>query len=110
MANHPITITGINTAENKLILSDNGHTYVDPGDTVSWLIGQNSGVSAITAINDDVAADVFSPDPSKVGNSNNWQGTVNSNIARGSVENYTIVYTKSTGEACAYDPKIEVNP
>jgi hypothetical protein len=107
MANHPITITGI--ADNKLVLSDNGHTFVNPGDTVTWIVGNNSGVSSITAITDNVTVDVFSPDPSKVGNSNNWQGTVNPNIAKGSVETYTIGYTTGN-QSCSFDPKIEVNP
>jgi hypothetical protein len=110
MANRPITITGINPADNSLILSDNGNTNVDPGDTVTWQIGQSSGVASITGIVDDVTTDVFSPDPSQLANSNNWQGTVNPSIARGSIETYTINYTKSSGGAGQHDPKISVNP
>ena len=112
MANRPITITGSNPATGSLTLSDNGNTNVDPGDTVTWLIGQNSGVATINAVSDyPNSTDVFNPDPAPVGNSTNWQGTVNPGIAPGSEETYFIQWTASNGGGpYTYDPKIQVNP
>jgi hypothetical protein len=112
MANRPITILGINPSDNSLILSDNGNTNVNPSDTVSWHIGQNSGVAAITAITDNNnSTDVFNPDPAPIANSTNWQGTVSPTIAKGTVENYTILWVAASGSGMfRYDPKISVNP
>ncbi len=111
MANRPINITGIGPG-GALILSDNGNTNVDPGDTVTWNIGQNSGVASITGILDNASStDIFSPDPTLQPNSSSWQGTVNPSIARGSEETYTINYTRSAGgEPERFDPKLQVNP
>lgn len=113
MANRPINITGSNTSTGALTLSDNGNTNVDPGDTVQWLIGNNSGVGSIDAITDyPNSTDVFNPDPAPIGNGNaNWQGTVNPNIARGAEETYSIQWTPAGGGGpYTYDPKIQVNP
>jgi hypothetical protein len=114
MANRPITIVGSNTSTGALTLSDQGKTNVDPGDTVTWLIGQNSGVQSVTAVTDyPNSTDVFNPDPAKMGsgNSANWQGTVNPNIAKGSEETYYIQWTaENGGGSFTYDPKIQVNP
>jgi len=107
MANHPITITGVSNGQP--VLSDNGRTQVDPGDTVTWNIGNNSGVSEITGIIDNSAIDVFSPDPTQLGGSTSWRGTVNPSIGRGSEETYTINFT-SGGMQHSYDPIIQVNP
>jgi outer membrane receptor for ferrienterochelin and colicin len=49
MANRPITIQGINP-DNTLILSDNGNTVASRGDTITWNIGNNSGVTSITEL------------------------------------------------------------
>ncbi|HEX5652172.1 MAG TPA: hypothetical protein VFX58_03805 [Chitinophagaceae bacterium] len=112
MANRPITITGINPADNSLILSDNGTTVANPGDTVTWLIGQNSGVASITGITDNsTPTDVFNPDPAPVASSSNWQGTINPGINAATEEYYTINYTKTSTEGSfKFDPKIQVNP
>jgi len=107
MVNHSIRITGI--VNGVLQLSDNGITNVDPGDTVTWSISPNSGVASITGIVDNSQIDIFNPDPAVQGNGS-WMGTVNSSIARGSEENYTINYTTSSNEAGTFDPKIKVNP
>ena len=107
MANHSITITGISNGQP--VLSDNGRTYVDPSDTVTWILGQNSGVTAITSIVDDVTTNVFDPNPAQVGGSTNWKGTINPLIAPGSEETYTINYT-SGGTEHSFDPIIQVNP
>jgi len=105
-----ITITASNSATGDLTLSDNGDTTANRGTTVTWVIGPNSGVSSITAIsNKSTSVDVFSPDPSQVGNSSNWQGTVNPNLAVPSEEDYNIYWDDSSGTNHCYDPKIRVN-
>ncbi len=121
MQNYNITITGstpntVDPNQSSLTLSDNGQTDVDPGDSVTWKIGTGSGLGSIYSINDDVAStDVFGPDasdePAAQGNSGNWKGTVNPNIARGSMENYTICWLTDSGSGpYCYDPKIQINP
>ena len=111
MANRPINITGID-GQGNLILSDNGNTNVDPGDTVTWNIMNNSGVASITAIVDDSTVDLFSPDPSAINSSPgaSWQGTISSSATRGAEETYHINYTTTSGRTCSHDPVIKVNP
>ena len=111
MANRPIHITGIES-DGSLILSDNGQTNVDPGDTVTWIIDNGSGVAAITGIENSGPDDVFAPnDPAPVGSSSNWRGTVNPEIPPNSEENYIINYTRKNGRGSgSFDPKIQVNP
>ncbi len=110
--NIPITITGIDPNDScRLILSDNGNSNVDPGDTVTWNIRPNIGVASITNIYADAGStDVFLPDPSAQGNSGNWRGTINPAIAPNAIENYTICWTSTSGTACCFDPRITVNP
>lgn len=110
--NHTITITNGDPVTGILTLSDHGQTDVDPSDTVTWIIGQNSGVGSITAISDDPnSTDVFNPDPALVGGSTNWKGTINPSIAKGTIEDYTICWKTSSGTTPpCYDPKIAVNP
>ena len=111
MANHPITIEGIN-ADGTLDLSDKGITKVDGGDTVTWKIGNKSGVAVITGIiRKPGTIDLFAPnDPAPVGGSTHWQGIVNEKVERDSVEDYTIDYIKVEGnERGSFDPKIQVN-
>jgi hypothetical protein len=113
MANRPINITGSNTSTGDLTLSDNGNTSANPGDTVTWNIGPNCGVSSISGINDDISStNVFEPDPARMpGNNTSWQGTVNPDIDEDTTENYTIVwYDTSGGGPHSYDPLIQVNP
>jgi len=107
MPNRPITITGIENGQ--LVLSDNGNTNVNPGDTVTWKIGTDSGVASITGIVDDSTIDVFSPDPTQKQNSTSWEGTVRSDVTPGTVENYHITYTTTSGGTGSHDPKISVN-
>lgn len=112
MANRPINITGIDPSTGQLILSDNGQTNVDPGDTVTWNIMNNSGVASITSIVDDTTTNLFSTQPTAQ-NSNagsSWQGTISSSAQRNAEEDYTINYTTDAGETCRHDPKIIVNP
>jgi hypothetical protein len=112
MANRPINITGSNTSTGALTLSDNGNTSANPGDTVTWNIGQNSGVSSIDDISDDASStNVFDPDPEKMpGNTSSWQGTVNANITTSASESYTIKWYDASGVLHSYDPIIQVNP
>lgn len=121
--NYNITITACSPniahpTESGLTLSDNGQTNADPGDQITWKIGKDSGVGRISAISKDTnSVDVFGPpesnEPASQGRSGDWRGTINSNIARGSIEDYTIVwYTDANPEAGPYstDPKIKINP
>lgn len=109
MANRTITITGINS-DGTLILSDGGTTTANAGDTVTWVVGDNSGVASITGIIDDSEIDVFSPDPVPV-SSTSWQGTIKTTPPTSmETEEYTINYLK-IGDAVihSFDPKIQVN-
>ncbi len=108
--NHAIQIEGVNP-DNSLILSDRGHTNVDPGDTVTWLIKPNSGVHAITGITKkEHSINVFISGPNQVGNSNNWVGIVDPTIPKGSEEEYNILWTAASGgEVHVFDPKIQIN-
>jgi len=112
MANRPINIEGIDPTTGQLILSDHGNTSVDPGDTVTWNILNNSGVASITQIVDDSNIDLFSSDPAPQ-NSNSgasWQGTISSTATHGAQETYHINYTTTSGRTCSHDPRISVNP
>lgn len=110
MANWTITILGINS-DNTLKLSDGGSTTTSAGDTVAWVIGENSGVASITGIIDVSTIDVFSPDPVPV-SSTSWQGTINPTPPpRLETETYSINYLK-IGDSKIYtsDPEIQVKP
>jgi hypothetical protein len=110
-ATRPIHIQGIN-ADGTLQLSDHGNTTANPGDIIQWIIDNGSGVATISSIHDTSSTDVFSPDPTRQpGNSQNWQGTINSGITSYTEETYCIYYTKP-GSPVVYnqDPKISVNP
>jgi len=122
--NYNITITAsapnlTNPIESSLTLSDNGQTEADPGDTITWKIGRNSGVGRIDGItNDENSTDVFGPpasnEPGPLNQGNgSWRGTINSNISPGSNENYTISWYSDTnpeGGPYFYDPQITINP
>ena len=95
MANRPITILGIN-ADNSLDLSDHGKTIANPGDTVTWHVGHNSGVASITSIvNKASSPNVFNPLPAPLAGSSNWQGTIDPSITSVMEEDYSIGYTKN---------------
>ncbi len=112
-----ITITGSDANNGTLTLSDNGVTDATRREVITWIIGRNSGVSAITSITHDASSnEVFNPLPAKLpGNSTNWQGTVNPNLTfppgqNEIVENYTICWNDASGNNHCYDPQIKVNP
>lgn len=110
MANRPVTITGINE-DGTLILTNNGNVSANPSDTVTWLIGANSGVRSIDAVVDkSLPTDVFNPDPSLQPDSSSWQGTINPAISSAISETYIINYTDDNGVARRFDPVIQVNP
>lgn len=110
MANRPVTITGINN-DGTLQLTDNGNVSANPSDTVTWLIGANSGVQSIDAIVDkSLPTDVFNPDPTRQPNSTSWQGTINPAINSTVSETYIINYTDNNGVPHRFDPVIQVNP
>lgn len=110
MANHTITITGIDSNDD-LILSDDGMTTAHAGDTIAWVIDEDSGVASVTAITEIDGVDVFSPDPTPQ-SSISWAGIINPTPPPSPItETYTINYLK-IGDATIYtsDPKIQVNP
>jgi hypothetical protein len=108
-----ITITGSDASTGTLTLSDNGSTDANRGQIVTWVVNPNSGVSAITAINNyEDSIDVFNPDPAALGgNSKNWQGTVNPSLVvpPTKIETYYINWTDASGGTHTYDPMIRVN-
>jgi len=111
LANHNITITGSqpnhrHPHKSKLTLEPGGTTYVNPGDTITWIVE----VDAIIAImiSDDSGIDVFNPDPAPVAGTKNWSGTINPSIKKGSSEEYSIYWTQG-GVVYSFDPKISVN-
>ncbi len=110
MATRPITIEGINP-DNTLVLSDKGKTIANPGDTIMWQVARQSGVAAITAINKKAGSpNVFNPQPGPVGGSSNWKGTIDTTISSPTDEEYSIIYTKTSGGSFDSDPKISVMP
>ena len=104
--NHNITLSL--DENNNLVLSDHGETDVDPGDSVTWIVPQNSSISEIIIMKKTFSPDVFKPNPTRVGNSKNWSGNINSAITPGTTENYGIGYTIGT-DYHYLDPKIKVN-
>ena len=106
-----IRITGSNAATKQLTLSDNGFTTTSRGSIVTWVIAPNAGdIVSISKIHQyDNSVDVFSPDPHQVGQSKNWQGTINSAIAVPAEEKYYINWIDSSGIMHQFDPRIRVN-
>jgi hypothetical protein len=108
MANRPIRILGVNP-DNSLELSDHGRTVAQPGDTITWIIG-NDTITGITSIDaKDGQPNVFNPNPGPVGASSNWQGTVARDISHNMDEGYSIGYSTSNGNF-VHDPIIAIRP
>ena len=114
MANRPINIEGIDPSSGQLILSDNGNTNVDPGDTVTWNILNNSGVASITNIVDNSTTDLFSIGIKKW-QYDIWGETVNiasrmeSNSKPGKINLSETSYQQIKDEfSCEYRGEIEV--
>jgi len=121
--NYNITITAstpntVDPNDSSLTLDDNGQTTCDPGDTITWKIGQGSGVGRICSISKDTgSSDLFGPpesnEPAPQGNSGNWRGTINADASPNAEEDYTICwYTDADPEVgpYCYDPQIKINP
>jgi hypothetical protein len=108
MGNHNIVITGIENGH--LLLSPKGTVYVNPMDTVSWVIEQESGIGLINVIDNSNSANVFDPDPSPLGSPTIWQGTINPHISTPAEETYSIFWSINGGDPQRHDPKIQVNP
>jgi hypothetical protein len=108
-AHHLIEIQGINP-DGTLILSDDGTTIVHPGNTVTWKIGQGSGVAAIYIMDDNGSPNVFHHDLRKLPFSTDWRGRVKP-YEEAVVEHYSIFFYLDRGDEIGrYDPKIQVNP
>lgn len=106
-----IIITGSNPKTGRLILSDNGITITSRSQKVTWIIGPHSGVSAITAISAKPdSINVFNPIPQPVGNSTNWQGTVDPDLTVPAEELYDIFWNDASNNNHQFDPKIRVKP
>lgn len=105
-----IRITDSDSSNGNLTLSDNGNTDASRGEIITWIIGPHSGVKSITAITVKTgSANVFDPDPAKLGGSENWQGTVKKVLDIPSYEDYNIYWDDSTGTNHCFDPRISVN-
>lgn len=91
--NVPIRITAV--SGSTLTLSDNGNSYVDPGDTVTWSVQPGVDVILTSISVDPGSTDLFSHDPAKVGSSNQLRGTISANVQMGAIENYTIHWNSS---------------
>ena len=104
-----ITITASNTSTGGLTLSDHGVTIAMRTQRVTWIIGPQSGVMAITGITvKDSSTNVYDPQPHQLGNSSNWQGTISPSIPVPAEELYNIIWTDSSGSEHQFDPKIQV--
>lgn len=114
-----ITITACDPSTGNLTLVPDGTLNVSPGDIVQWLIGANSGVTAIIGIVEKPGPnhDVFDPNPAQLPNSSTWQGTINPSFTSETEEAYSIQWANATPywlnhnpPVYTYDPKIIVQP
>lgn len=120
MGDTKITITKSNAGEKTLTFDIGDEANADPGDQVTWIIGPNSGVAAITAItHKPTSPDLFlgGSEPAQLPGSTSWEGTLNPNAARGAIEDYSITWTSVGGGwhgqnvgGIITDPKIRINP
>ena len=110
MANRPITISASNPSNGTLTLSDHGHTRASRRDSVSWHIGQNSGVDSITLIQKKPSSpDIFSTPPRQQGM--NWRGEISSTAPFYPEYEYSIFWLADDKSGPhEYDPKISVKP
>ncbi|NND31247.1 MAG: hypothetical protein HKN76_01560 [Saprospiraceae bacterium] len=128
MANRTIAILRsdpdpIDPSNSRLTLSDNGVTFVDPGDVVTWIIDKDCEKITSIFIHDDARFDLFDPDPAPVSGSTRWTGVINPKTAEKiqaknsgkppepivEGENYTI-YWSEEGRIYSFDPIIQINP
>jgi hypothetical protein len=117
MANQIIFILGTKPnathPDNRdLILSDEGDSIVNYGDTVFW-VNMVSSITSFRITDDNLHSDVFHPDPLQIEGSMNWKGKVKekSQPLKGKKviqESYTISFTQD-GQTFSYDPVIRLN-
>lgn len=120
MAQRTIYVSRKNDTSHDIKLRDSeGHnpgddkitTLVDTGDTVTWQLDSNSGLSAITNVkkkSDTHQLLTAEPHP---GNNGKWVGTVvGTSPGKGKQEKYKIYY-KIEGDDKEYhdDPKLQMN-
>ena len=113
-----ITIRKSNTNTGELEMVDhNGNSattiHAKKGEVVTWTINPGSGVKEITGIDKKSGSDnVFNPLPGRLGQSKNWQGTVDPNLASSiTQEIYFIKWVdENDGKSHTYDPFIQINP
>jgi hypothetical protein len=105
--------TGVLTLKDS---NDNSATNFNAqrGQEITWEI-QTPLVSALTGFPEkNVPGNqiVFSAGPSKLGNSQNWQATVNSSLNPAGLFGYSyeITWQDAQGNSHTYDPMIQVNP
>ncbi len=106
--NHTIMITAV--SGSTLTLSDNGQTTVNAGDSVTWIVQGNVGITLTSISADQGSSDIFDPntEPTQLPNGS-IKGTVASN-ANGLTENYTIHWqSNSNGRYYSMDPTLRVN-
>ena len=114
-----IRITHGDTQSGELTMIDsNGNPAstirANRGETITWQIDGNSGVSAITAIDkkDQTGNEnIFSVMPASLGNSKNWQGKISKDTTADQ-EIYFIKWldTRNPANSHTYDPLIQLNP
>jgi len=115
-----ITILKGDPVTQKLTLDPpTGDLDVTGGDIINWVIGPNSGVSAIIGIEEKPGPnhDVFNPDPAQLPNSTSWQGKVREDFTAEADEHYSILWSNATPywlnhnpPVFKHDPVIRVQP
>ncbi|MEO6906197.1 MAG: hypothetical protein ABI148_07540 [Ginsengibacter sp.] len=118
MASIKITV-GDKTSGGLTLVDENGNSATNfnahRGHVITWEIQPGSGVNALTGFaqkNVNGNQNVFSSYPAKLGNSRNWQGTVDKDLSPSNsfTDTYEIGWQDSQGNSYTYDPAIQVNP
>lgn len=119
MANRTIYVSRLNSNSNKIKLRDSeGHnpgdddltTFVDTGDTVTWKLDTNSGLSEISKV--EKKSDTHQLLTGKPqGNNGIWTGTVvSSSPGIGKKEKYKIYYKIAGDDKKRHDdPILQMN-
>ncbi|MEP6596945.1 MAG: hypothetical protein ABJA71_13415, partial [Ginsengibacter sp.] len=106
----PIKILASKSSNGTLTLSDHGHSQASRGDSVTWQIGNKSGVASITSVQKKpFSPEIFSTPPRRQGS--NWRGVISSTTPSYTNYEYSIFWLANDGTGpYEYDPKISVNP
>ena len=115
MASEIIWISKKSTGTGLYLEDNEGHsgddnitTDVSPGDSVTWKLKEDGGITKLTGINEKEESgnqNIFSSGPTKVSDSE-WQGTVSTGAS--GTESYSINY-EINGTPYTDDPKLKVN-